>query len=211
MSTRSFGLSVEAVRPRDGGRRPGPRSRPRHRRRDRPVARHRTRQGPDGTKCLALLDAGDVAGAWTCMRRTSSLHTAPIRRTRRRRTRRAVLARIGGGSRLSDDRRLPRDLGGQHARVPDQLRRHGLRQPGVGSHWDVDPADVVARPCSGTGSRTGVPARPRTLVRRSIAGRGARHLPGEGTSTSSMATGRRSSRGFVPYGRRGEGPDEPLT
>ena len=129
---------------------------------------------PDGTKCLALLDAGDVAGAWECMRRDVELAYGPFVELDDAALADAVLARIGGGSRVSDDEAY-RAIWAENMRVfLPNIDGMAFDNLAWGARWDVDPADVVAPTMllvRGVGSV--VPARPRTLVCRSARGRGA--------------------------------------
>ena len=99
---------------------------------------------PDGTRCLTLLDAGDVAGAWDCMRRDVELaYGAYVELDDTARADR-VLARIGEGSRASQDEAY-------RALWADNMRVFLTNFDGMvfdnlawGATWDIDPADVAA-------------------------------------------------------------------
>ena len=135
---------------------------------------------PDGRACLALLDAGNVAGAWDCMRRDIERRIrGPCGERRRRPSRRDSRGRRSGES-PDPGRGVSGALGGEHASRAGWPRRLRVRQPRVGSHLgcrparrqDPDPA-VVRR------DRQGLPAQPRSLVRRSDRGLRA-HRPARG-------------------------------
>ena len=99
---------------------------------------------PEGSRCLDLLDAGDVAGAWACMHRDVDRaygRLAPLDDGQRVDE---ILADIADGSRLVDDpgyRKLWADnmrvvLGNVDGSTHDNLA--------WGADWDVDPGDVAA-------------------------------------------------------------------
>jgi pimeloyl-ACP methyl ester carboxylesterase len=98
---------------------------------------------PEGSRCLVLHDAGDVTGAWECMRRDvdrAYSRLAPLDDDARVDT---FLADLADGSRLLDTedyRRLWADnlrvvLGNVNGSTFDNLA--------WGASWDVDPRDVV--------------------------------------------------------------------
>ena len=102
------------------------------------VERPRGEQVPRSSGC------GDVAGAWDCMRRDVDRAYGGLDRARRRRTRRRDPGRHRRRESLVDDEAY-RAIWADNMRVVlDSFDGIGLRQPGVGSPWDVDPRDVAA-------------------------------------------------------------------
>jgi pimeloyl-ACP methyl ester carboxylesterase len=99
---------------------------------------------PEGDRCLSLLDAGDLAGAWACMRhdaRTFIDRFAPLGEAERVDT---MLARHGASSPLFHDE-------GYRALWAENLRAVLAKVDGDvfdnlawGRTWDVDPHDVSA-------------------------------------------------------------------
>jgi pimeloyl-ACP methyl ester carboxylesterase len=96
---------------------------------------------PEDRECLALLDAGDLAGAWACMRLTSSLSS-------------------GGGLAIIDDA-VDAILSGDESslvhdegyraiwadnvrEVLDNLDGYAFDNLAWGATWDVNPQEVVA-------------------------------------------------------------------
>jgi pimeloyl-ACP methyl ester carboxylesterase len=99
---------------------------------------------PEGSKCLALLDAGDVAGAWDCMRRDVDRAYGRLIALDDAARVDTFLAGIADGSRLMEDE-------GYRAIWADNLRVVLANGDGSafdnlawGASWDVDPRDVVA-------------------------------------------------------------------
>lgn len=99
---------------------------------------------PDGTRCLTRLDAGDVAGAWDCMRLDVGREYSSYRELDDAARAERVLARIGDGSRLVEDERY-RSIWADNMRVFlanfDGMAFDNLAW---GATWDVDPGDVAA-------------------------------------------------------------------
>ena len=134
---------------------------------------------PDGSKCLALLDAGNVAGAWDCMRRDiDRAYDGLIALDDDARVD-AILAGIGDGSRLVEDAGY-RAMWADNMRVVlDSFDGFAFDNLAWGATWDVDPGDVAAPTMLWYGELdTPLPARPRTLVRRPDTRLRAGRLPG---------------------------------
>jgi pimeloyl-ACP methyl ester carboxylesterase len=135
---------------------------------------------PEGRICLALLDAGDTAGSWDCMRRDvdrgyggfAALDDAGAD---------TILSRIADGSRLAQDRRY-RALWAENMRVVlDSFDGVALDNLAWGARWDVEPSDVVARALLwyGDADTPCPPTHGRWYAER-IARSELRLLPGEG-------------------------------
>ena len=118
---------------------------------------------PEGSKCLDLLDAGDVAGARDCMRRDVDRAYGGLLALDDSARVDAILARIGVGTRLIDDRAY-RAIWADNMRVVlDNFDGFVLDNLAWGASWDVDPHDVAAptllwygemdRPCPPTHGR----------------------------------------------------------
>lgn len=98
---------------------------------------------PEGSICLAFHDAGDVAGAWDCMRRDvdrAYRHLAPLDDG-------ALvdefLAGLADGSRLLDDEAYRR-LWAENLRVVlDNVDGSTFDNLAWGASWDIDPRDVA--------------------------------------------------------------------
>ena len=161
---------------------------------------------PEGSKCLALLDAGDVAGAWDCMRRDVDRAYGGLVGLDDAARVDAFLAGIADGSRLMEDE-------GYRAIWADNLRvvlanvdGSALDNLAWGASWDVDPRDVAVPTMLWYGSWTrrvrpptdaGTPTGSRT---RSLSS-----SPVKGTWTSSTVTGPTSSRASSPSGSKAGG------
>ncbi len=99
---------------------------------------------PDGARCLDLHDAGDVAGAWDCMRRDVDQAYADLAALDDAARADTILARIGVGSRLSGDPAY-RALWADNMRVVvDSFDGSAFDNIAWGARWDVDPRDVAA-------------------------------------------------------------------
>ena len=152
-----------------------------------------------GGRMPRLLDAGDVTGAWDCMSqdaerayRGSTARDAAARVD-------AILAEIADGSRLSTTR-----ISSAWATTYEsswELDGSFRDNLAWGAAWDIDPRDVAAptRLWYGELGYAVSLAHGRWYADR-IAGSELVILPGEGTWTSSMGTGPRSSRAFWPSG-----------
>jgi pimeloyl-ACP methyl ester carboxylesterase len=99
---------------------------------------------PEGSKCLALLDAGDVAGAWDCMLRDidrefkSHATDDDLARVDR------FMAGVGEGSRLVQDPAY-RALWADNLRaVLDSPDGFAFDNLAWGTSWDFDPRDVAS-------------------------------------------------------------------
>jgi pimeloyl-ACP methyl ester carboxylesterase len=99
---------------------------------------------PEGSKCLAFLDAGDVAGAWDCMRRDVDRAYGGLIALDDAARVDTILSRIGDGSRLSDDEGY-RAIWADNMRVVlDSFDGVAFDNLAWGASWDVDPGDVEA-------------------------------------------------------------------
>jgi pimeloyl-ACP methyl ester carboxylesterase len=99
---------------------------------------------PEGSKCLALHDAGDVAGAWECMRRDVEQAYAELATLDGDGLADWIMARVGAGSRLSEDQAY-RALWAENLRVvADGVLGSVYDNIAWGARWDVDPGNVAA-------------------------------------------------------------------
>jgi pimeloyl-ACP methyl ester carboxylesterase len=99
---------------------------------------------PEGSTCLALLDAGDVAGAWDCMRRDVEGGYGGFAALDDAARVDAIMADIGDGSTLVHDPAY-RALWADNLRVVlDSLEGDVFDNLAWGATWDVDPHDVAA-------------------------------------------------------------------
>ena len=137
-------------------------------------------KGPDGYACLAMADAGDLAGAWDCMRRdVKRAYGRMVELDDAARVDR-MLTDISDGSHLLDDEHY-RSLWADNIRVVLQnVDGSTFDNLAWGVDWDVEPRDVAAltRCCMASATRR-VHA-PRPLVRRPDRGCRPRHPPGRG-------------------------------
>jgi pimeloyl-ACP methyl ester carboxylesterase len=98
---------------------------------------------PEGSKCLALHDAGDVASAWDCMRRDVDRAYGSLVALDDRARVDSFLADIADGSRLLDDDEYCR-LWAENLRVVlDNVDGSTFDNLAWGASWDVDPRDVA--------------------------------------------------------------------
>jgi pimeloyl-ACP methyl ester carboxylesterase len=98
---------------------------------------------PEGSKCLALHDAGDVAGAWECMRRDVEQAYAVLAMLDDGGLADWMMARVGVGSRLSEDQAY-RALWAENLRVvAGGVLGSVYDNIAWGASWDVDPHDVT--------------------------------------------------------------------
>jgi pimeloyl-ACP methyl ester carboxylesterase len=99
---------------------------------------------PDGSKCLALLDAGDVAGAWDCMladiNREFGGHAADNDLARVD----MFLAGVGDGSRLSKDAKYRVRWADHLLEGEDSPNGFAFDNLAWGATWDIDPRDVAS-------------------------------------------------------------------
>ena len=136
---------------------------------------------PEGSKCLVFHDAGDVAGAWECMRRDVERAYGPLAPLDDGARVDEFLAGLADGSRLVDDQDY-RTLWADNLRVVlgngDGSTFDNLAW---GASWDVDPRDVAVPTVLWYGERDTPcpPAHGRWYADR-IAGSELVILPGEG-------------------------------
>lgn len=99
---------------------------------------------PEGSRCLDLMDAGDVAGAWDCMRRDVDRAYDGFGELDDDARVDTILARIDDESDLFRDASY-RAIWAENIRVvmdsPDGVTFDNLAW---GARWDVDPSDVAA-------------------------------------------------------------------
>ena len=99
---------------------------------------------PAGRACLAIADAGDLADAWACMHRDVERAYGRLVDLDDSARVDAMLTDISDGSLLLHDERY-RALWADNIRVVLQnVEGLRVRQPRLGSPWDVDPRDVAA-------------------------------------------------------------------
>jgi pimeloyl-ACP methyl ester carboxylesterase len=99
---------------------------------------------PDGYACLAMADAGDLAGAWDCMRRDVDRAYGRLVELDDAARVDGMLTDISDGSQLLDDNRY-RSLWADNIRVVLQnVEGSTFDNLAWGVHWDVDPRDVAA-------------------------------------------------------------------
>lgn len=99
---------------------------------------------PEGTKCLELLDAGDVAGALDCMRRDVERSYGAFVGLDDAARVDAFMAGVGDGSSLVHDPGY-RAIWADNLRVVlDSLEGDVFDNLAWGATWDVDPRDVAA-------------------------------------------------------------------
>jgi pimeloyl-ACP methyl ester carboxylesterase len=136
---------------------------------------------PEGSKCLALHDAGDVAGAWDCMRRDVDRAYDRLAALDDGTRVDEFLADLADGSRLLDDEDYRR-LWAENLRVVLQ-NIDGSTSDNLawGADWDVDPRDVTVPTLLwyGESDTPCPPAHGRWYADR-IAGSELVLLPGEG-------------------------------
>jgi pimeloyl-ACP methyl ester carboxylesterase len=99
---------------------------------------------PEGSKCLDLLDAGDVAGGWDCMHRDVERSYGGLGALGDGERADWILARIGAGSRLIDDEAYRAIWADNMRAVLDSFDGVAFDNLAWGAHWDVDPRDVAA-------------------------------------------------------------------
>jgi pimeloyl-ACP methyl ester carboxylesterase len=98
---------------------------------------------PEGAKCLELHDAGDVAGAWDCMRRDVDRAYGGFVALGDSARVDSFLAGIADGSRLMQDEDY-RTLWAENLRVVfDNGDGSAFDNLAWGASWDVDPRDVA--------------------------------------------------------------------
>jgi pimeloyl-ACP methyl ester carboxylesterase len=98
---------------------------------------------PEGSRCLILHDAGDVAGAWDCMRRDVDRAYGGLVPLDDGARVDAFLADLADGSRLVDDEGY-RTLWADNLRVVlDNGDGSTFDNLAWGASWDVDPRDVA--------------------------------------------------------------------
>jgi pimeloyl-ACP methyl ester carboxylesterase len=99
---------------------------------------------PEGSRCLDFLDAGDVAGAWDCMRRDVDRAYAGFGELDDEARVDTILGRIDAKSDLSRDASY-RVVWAENIRVVmDSADGVTFDNLAWGARWDVDPSDVVA-------------------------------------------------------------------
>ena len=99
---------------------------------------------PEGSACLAIADAGDLAGAWDCMRRDVDRAYGRLVALDDAARVDAMLADISDGSHLLDDERY-RSLWADNIRVVLQnVDGSTFDNLSWGVRWDVEPRDVAA-------------------------------------------------------------------
>jgi pimeloyl-ACP methyl ester carboxylesterase len=98
---------------------------------------------PEGSVCLTLLDGGDVTGAWDCMSRDAHRAYRGVAALDAAARADAILARIGGGSRLVDDVGYRALWADNMQVVLDNLDGPVFDNLSWGATWDVDPGDVA--------------------------------------------------------------------
>jgi pimeloyl-ACP methyl ester carboxylesterase len=97
---------------------------------------------PEDRECLALLDAGDVAGAWACLHQTSEEELGGLATLDD-----AVDAILSGEeSSLTHDQAYRAIWAANMRVVLDNLDGYTFDNLAWGGAWDVDPRDVVT-PC----------------------------------------------------------------
>jgi pimeloyl-ACP methyl ester carboxylesterase len=95
---------------------------------------------PEDRKCLALLDSGDIAGAWACLHRTSEKELGGLVTLED-----AVDAILSGDeSSLIHDEGYRAIWADSMRVVLDNLDGYTFDNLAWGGAWDVDPRDVVA-------------------------------------------------------------------
>lgn len=99
---------------------------------------------PEGSKCLALLDAGDVAGAWDCMRRAVDREYGGLVALDDAARVDAILADLGEGNRLLADEGYRAIFADNLRVVFDDFDGFVFDNLAWGASWDVDPRDVAS-------------------------------------------------------------------
>jgi pimeloyl-ACP methyl ester carboxylesterase len=99
---------------------------------------------PEGSKCLDLHDAGDVAGAWDCMSRDVDQAYRGLAMLEDAARADAMLARIGAGSRLVHDEAYRAIWADNMRVVADGFDGSVFDNLAWGASWDVDPRNVAA-------------------------------------------------------------------
>jgi pimeloyl-ACP methyl ester carboxylesterase len=98
---------------------------------------------PEGSKCLDLLDAGDVAGAWDCMRRDAEQWSGGLVALDDAARVDAIMADVGDDSSLVHDAGY-RAIWADNMRVVlDNTEGYVFDNLAWGGTWDVDPRDVA--------------------------------------------------------------------
>ena len=98
---------------------------------------------PDGWACLALLDAGDVGGAWDCMRRDIERAYGGLAASDDGARVDAILAGVSDGDDLIHDVGY-RAIWADNMRVVlDGFDGFAFDNLAWGATWDVDPRDVA--------------------------------------------------------------------
>lgn len=99
---------------------------------------------PEGRACLGLLDAGDVPGAWDCMRRDVERFVGDLSAMDDAARVNAMLASHGEGSPLFRDEEYRGLWAANLQEVVDNPEGFVFDNMAWGAAWDVDPREVAA-------------------------------------------------------------------